>query len=86
MKGCPTPDCEGFLTKPPSNGDQEVKCFSCEKCYCYRCLYTPHPGETCDQKIDKDYEQWAIPNKDVGICKNCNIKIEKEGGCPNMIC
>ncbi|CDW75180.1 ibr domain containing protein [Stylonychia lemnae] len=87
MKGCPTPDCEGYLEKPHISSETQVICDTCKKCYCFNCLHTPHPSETCEQKIAKDYEEWAtMTGNDVGLCKNCGIKIEKEGGCPNMIC
>lgn len=48
MKGCPTPDCEGYLEKPTIHNISEISCSVCKKCYCYKCLFTPHPGETCD--------------------------------------
>lgn len=90
LKFCPTPNCEGFLTKPltsSSSGFQKiVKCEVCLKETCFNCLHPSHPGETCDAKLDKDYEDWALPKAEVGTCKNCGVRIEKEGGCPNMTC
>lgn len=89
LKGCPTVDCEGYLKKPmPSeNYCPPAICNECKKAYCFKCLNLWHPSETCEEKIDKGYEEWAKPNSEnVGTCKNCGIKIEKEGGCPHMIC
>lgn len=91
LKGCPTIDCEGALQKgkinPNTNSLPASVCCECHRAYCYKCLNLWHPGETCEEKIDKGYDEWAIPNQEnVGSCKNCGIKIEKEGGCPHMIC
>lgn len=62
FKGCPTPDCEGFLKKPLWIECEEIQCNDCNKIYCFKCLHEPHQGETCEQKIEKDYEAWASPN------------------------
>jgi IBR domain, a half RING-finger domain len=85
LKGCPTVDCEGCLKR--TNPDTPAVCCDCQKQFCFKCLNTWHPSETCESQIDKGYEEWALPNSEtVGTCVNCGIKIEKEGGCPHMIC
>lgn len=89
MKGCPTVDCEGYLRAPQEDPRCELpaECGECSKLYCYKCLHLFHPGESCEEKIDKDYQEWAEPNSaTVGTCKKCWIRIEKDGGCPHMIC
>ena len=62
IKGCPTPDCEGILDKPEFPFIEVITCQTCEKEYCFKCLHPPHTGETCEEKIDADYEEWATPN------------------------
>lgn len=86
LKFCPTTDCEGFLRKGPASS-KNVTCDQCKKEICFACLSPAHEGESCESKMDKDYLEWATPNaENVGQCKNCFVKIEKEGGCPHMIC
>lgn len=59
----------------------------CNKSLCFGCLQTPHEGTTCDKNLDKEYGVWAEQKTEiVGKCKNCNMRIEKNGGCPNMTC
>ncbi len=56
LKGCPTVDCEGFLRRPlPHISNNLSLCCECNKNYCFKCLHLIHPGETCEQKIDKEY-------------------------------
>ena len=60
LKGCPTADCEGYLEKPDIDcSDNNVTCNNCLKVFCFNCLHHPHLNETCEQKISKDYEEWA---------------------------
>lgn len=90
LKWCPTADCEGILDIGKKLGRIEtnltVQCPECQKEYCFRCLCPDHPDSTCESVIDKEYKEWANDKTDVGYCKNCMMRIEKDGGCPNMIC
>lgn len=84
LKWCPTVDCEGYLKKPLI--DLNVTCSICKKTICFGCLQTPHDGATCDDKLEKEYGVWAGQKTEVGKCKSCAMRIEKNGGCPNMTC
>ena len=86
QKFCPTLDCDGLLTKPAKQSLSN--CPLCKKQYCFQCLRPSHPTETCDQNIEKEYMDWSEKQSNILIshCKNCFVRIEKDGGCPNMIC
>lgn len=55
LKWCPTPDCEGYLNKPTNLEPLEVECRICKKTTCFGCLLKPHPGQTCENVLDKEY-------------------------------
>jgi hypothetical protein len=61
LKFCPVPNCEGFLEKNKIDVDTLVKCAVCDTYACFMCLNPPHPGETCDTKLEKEYHNWATP-------------------------
>jgi hypothetical protein len=56
-KGCPTVNCEGALTQAKIN--TPAVCCECHKQYCYKCLNIWHPRQTCEEQIEKGYDEWA---------------------------
>lgn len=90
LKFCPSTDCEGILELKHDLIDKsnQVFCQQCKKNFCFRCLCPYHPGSTCENEVDKEYSEWAKEKgeAEVGFCKSCLMRIEKNGGCPNMIC
>lgn len=96
---CLAPDCffEGILD-PTTPGYPQVECpiSSCKARSCATCLTPWHADQTCAevkstaltaQMSESEKETLVLmQSKDGKRCPNCQLVIEKDGGCPSMFC
>ena len=90
---CTTPDCPEIYSLDSGSGDGIFQCRSCFVSVCVSCR-EDHDGFSCEEwKIHRDpetqerlLEGWAEGHEDVKKCPQCNILIEKNGGCNHMTC
>ena len=81
-KFCISPDCPYYVTKTPDT--DKVAC-KCGQQMCFQCGNPWHMGMTCEEAIDKDYQQYE-QRVTVKRCPKCLSKIEKNEGCNHMTC
>lgn len=91
FKFCVKPNCPGGGCI--SKGQSFVLCFVCNFKFCPECDEEFHLGITCEQrkkwkeennKNESQTLDWC--NKQTKACPNCNVRIEKNGGCAHMRC
>ena len=96
---CLAPDCSftGALD-PSAPGYPQVECpiSACKSRSCATCLTPWHADQTCAeiksaaltaQMSDTEKDTLALmQSKDGKRCPNCQLVIEKDGGCPSMFC
>lgn len=90
---CATPDCPEIYSLESFSADGIFRCQSCFVAICVSCR-EEHEGFSCEEwKVHRDpetqerlLEGWAGGNKDVKKCPQCQILIEKNGGCNHMTC
>lgn len=95
LKHCPSRDCPyAFIND--ENVRELINCRVCKKQYCSNCLYNHNMRITCEQakkdrelienpdKGQKANEKWISEN--TKPCPNCNVRVEKNGGCLWMQC
>jgi len=83
FRWCPAPNCEGY-----DNGTIKKHKLTCNQCgfmFCYYCNQAWHGSKKCDNGDDYQFEKWTNGKK-IKYCPNCRVKIEKDGGCPEMMC
>jgi len=73
---CGMTDCSAPLRLRASS----INCWSCKINLCGQCLKVLHPGVTC-AGILTDFDKSRMK-----VCPNCNMLIEKNGGCNHMVC
>ncbi|XP_033099803.1 uncharacterized protein LOC117103367 [Anneissia japonica] len=92
---CPEPGC-GHVGKvcQCSDGEGFVPC-DCGKAWCVGCKEDVHWPALCEQaeeylktlrKREEDKRSHKIMSVRVKKCPHCNRRMEKNGGCPNMVC
>ncbi|XP_053214930.1 E3 ubiquitin-protein ligase arih1l-like isoform X1 [Panonychus citri] len=90
LRWCPKPECSHSI-KVQYIDFQPVKC-TCGTIFCFLCGENWHEPVKCDllklwrKKCDDDSEtsNWIAAN--TKECPQCNVTIEKDGGCNHMIC
>ncbi|KAK9871486.1 hypothetical protein WA026_012859 [Henosepilachna vigintioctopunctata] len=92
---CPRAGCETVCNLCPSQPclPQSVLCPTCTTNFCSNCKLEWHEGITCDKnskQLAKDGkgEEPGIPfDSDlIKCCPMCNVPIEKDEGCAQMMC
>ena len=94
---CPSPGCTSTgLLDPSAPGYPQVQCTSCAFRSCATCLTPWHTDQTCAEvkaaamhlQMSSDEKQVLalMQSKDGKRCPNCQLVIEKDGGCPSMFC
>ncbi|XP_045462913.1 probable E3 ubiquitin-protein ligase RNF144A-A [Harmonia axyridis] len=92
---CPRAGCETVCTLCPSQPclPQSVLCPTCTNNFCSNCKLEWHEGITCDQYSKQlaregKAEEPGIPfDSDlIKCCPMCNVPIEKDEGCAQMMC
>lgn len=90
---CPVQTCKNIVEA--ALGSRHVKCPECKTEFCMECKTEWHKGATCAK-----YQEWALENKNADAltmnflkggkgtkrCPNCNVWVEKNGGCDHMTC
>jgi len=95
LKHCPSRDCPyAFINDEGIR--QLMKCPECRQQYCSLCLINHNVRVSCEQaKIERELaenpdkgqkanEKWI--NENTKPCPNCNVRVEKNGGCLWMLC
>lgn len=82
-----------FVEKKP---EQEPDIFTCNDCgakACVPCDRPYHEGETCEQyqvrtkdRFDEEDQALKTIHRVTKSCPGCGKRIEKNGGCPSMLC
>lgn len=94
---CIAPDCEGVgLPDPTAPGYPQISCNACGHRSCHYCEVPWHQDLTCAEHVAKYVdEKMTDPEKDTlklmqtkdgKRCPNCQLVIEKDGGCDSMFC
>lgn len=81
MKFCPIINCEGFAS---FSGSKFVECIN-GHVFCFNCLRPEHTGQSCEEIIDRDFEDWK-KGKLIKQCPFCKFWTEKSDGCNHMTC
>ena len=94
---CLSPNCDATgLLDPLAPGYPQVQCTTCTFRSCASCLTPWHSDQTCAEvsaaaitahMSDPEKETLALmQSKDGKRCPNCQLVIEKDGGCLSMFC
>lgn len=83
VKWCIKPDCQGYIRISPFK--TYMSCPICSLEICCKCGKQWHSRMSCDEVVDRDYEEWAR-GKEIQLCPKCKHKIEKASGCNHMTC
>ena len=89
-KNCPTPDCKMIYIQTEFSRD--FICSSCSVSTCSKCHEQYHAGLSCEvykasRKSDEELLKWMEEDpENRKKCPKCNAPIEKDGGCPHMLC
>ena len=84
FRWCPQRNCQGF---DEFKGDNKLVCGACKSEFCFLCSEEWHQGR-CKNPFGangKEFYEWAR-DKNVKLCPQCRLPVEKNGGCPNMNC
>lgn len=87
---CPYPRCANAITTDMVRG-HIVQC-SCSYRFCFSCHHEAHSPASCDQiiqwakKCSSDSETGLWLGVNTKACPNCNVYVEKNGGCNHMNC
>ncbi|XP_071961677.1 uncharacterized protein [Antedon mediterranea] len=93
---CPEPNC-GYVGRVQLSRDMEQGFVPCEcgKSWCLECKGDVHWPALCKQaheyvrtikKMESDKREHRISSVQVKRCPHCKRAMEKNGGCPNMVC
>ncbi|OMJ70346.1 hypothetical protein SteCoe_31700 [Stentor coeruleus] len=80
FRWCPQPSCKGHSVYKNSN---KLICNTCSYEFCFLCSEKWHKNKC--RNGSSDFFKWKNA-KQVKLCPNCKVKIQKNGGCPNMSC
>jgi hypothetical protein len=94
---CPSPSCTFTgLLEPSAPGYPQVQCPTCAFRSCATCLTPWHADQTCAEvsaaamhlqmSSAEKKVLTLMQSRDGKRCPNCQLVIEKDGGCPSMFC
>lgn len=91
---CPNEDCGELIEVNPRDRNMRTVCVSCQYVWCRGCQLRPyHEDMSCLEYEIKEGKtetgRMLKEKQDAGIvkkCPNCNVIIEKNGGCNKIIC
>ncbi|CAN9115454.1 unnamed protein product [Alternaria sp. RS040] len=94
---CPSPTCNAIgLPDTAAAGYPQVTCHECAFRSCAQCLVAWHKDVTCaeyaakhvDEKMSEEEKDTLkyMQKLDGKRCPNCQLVIEKDGGCDSMFC
>lgn len=86
IRFCPRVDCGAAFEEPLHSKHRRVKCSSCCKESCMRCGGVFHMIPVC-RSLQGQHRRWSKQlRKNTRSCPNCQVLIEKNGGCRHMTC
>lgn len=80
FRWCPQASCKGHSVYETSN---KLICNTCSYEFCFLCSEKWHKNKC--RSGSSDFFQWKDA-KQVKLCPNCKVRIQKNGGCPHMTC
>nr|XP_022919933.1 uncharacterized protein LOC111428579 [Onthophagus taurus]XP_022919942.1 uncharacterized protein LOC111428579 [Onthophagus taurus]XP_022919950.1 uncharacterized protein LOC111428579 [Onthophagus taurus] len=92
---CPQAGCETVCNVCPSQRcqPQSVHCPTCSLDFCSNCKLEWHHGMSCDENNKKLAKQGKVEEAGIPFdsdlikcCPMCNVPIEKDEGCAQMMC
>lgn len=84
FRWCPERNCSG---SDEFKGNNKLVCGVCKNEFCFLCSEKWHKGK-CKNLFGvngKEFTGWAR-EKNVKLCPQCRMPVEKNGGCENMNC
>ncbi|PRP82255.1 putative E3 ubiquitin-protein ligase ARI9 [Planoprotostelium fungivorum] len=78
--------CE-FIGFSETSSQPSVLCDVCDKCWCINCQSADHPGRRCEEDKPQSWieaQEWK--KEKTKKCPGCSTSIEKNGGCPHIVC
>jgi hypothetical protein len=93
---CLSPNCTAIgLPDTTAGGYPQVTCNECSFRSCAQCLVPWHKDITCAERTAKQVDEKMsdqekdtlklMQSKDAKRCPNCQLVIEKDGGCDSMV-
>jgi hypothetical protein len=93
---CLSPNCSAIgLPDTTAAGYPQVTCNECSFRSCAQCLVPWHKDITCAERTAKQVDEMMsdqekntlklMQSKDAKRCPNCQLVIEKDGGCDSMV-
>lgn len=92
---CPRAGCETVCKLCPSQQCQphSVHCPSCTTDFCSNCKFEWHEGLSCENNTKKLAKEGKVEEPGISFnsdlikcCPMCNVPIEKDEGCAQMMC
>jgi hypothetical protein len=94
MSWCSAQGCDGVIPRNPRSCLPYVQCTRanpydnariCGNRQCGHCGLDPHPFRSC-ASAQNSWNSKYIGKYNLKKCPNCNVQIEKDGGCSHMTC
>ncbi|XP_018321250.1 probable E3 ubiquitin-protein ligase RNF144A-A isoform X2 [Agrilus planipennis] len=92
---CPRAGCETVCDLCPTHpcSPHSVHCPTCTTDFCSSCKLEWHPSLTCDENAKKLAKEGKVEDQGIPFdsdlikcCPMCNVPIEKDEGCAQMMC
>lgn len=84
------PFCNALCKTCTPRGSTNMKCGSCKKAFCFDHGSAHTPEVTCQEYEDifarRERKSIETVQKTTKACPFCAVRIEKNGGCPHILC
>jgi|688.fasta_scaffold251125_2 hypothetical protein len=85
---CPNEVCSNICVK--GSGTNKIKCLSCSYKFCFVCKHKFKSNHVCKtkhnlKKVPREMRK-LFKKKNIKLCPQCNMAIEKQTGCNAMKC
>jgi hypothetical protein len=83
LKWCPKSGCNKYVER--AGRLRNTATCECGQEVCMRCGAAAHGKVPCSRVGEKELDEWS-KGAMVRYCPRCNVRTEKNGGCPHMTC
>lgn len=83
LKWCPKADCNKYVEK--AGLFKNIATCECGQKVCMSCGAAAHGKVPCSRVGEKELAEWS-KGASVRFCPKCYVRIEKNGGCPEITC